>query len=191
MNKIIFATHNNHKLHEIRSLLNSDIKICSLADLGFYDDVPETQATLDGNAQEKAQFVYKKFAEACFADDTGLEIEALNNAPGVYSARYAGEEKDAKKNMQKVLHEMQNIDNRKARFRCVIALILDGETHMFEGVVNGEILREPIGTDGFGYDPIFRPNGYDISFAQMPLDEKNRISHRGLAVKKLVEFLNK
>ena len=189
MDKLIFATNNNHKVDEIRHLLDFVYDVCSVGDLSFYDDIPENQTTLEGNALEKARFIYQKFGLPCFADDTGLEIDALGGEPGVFSARYAGEEKDSLKNIKKVLAKMKDSDNRRACFRCVIALIINDYEYIFEGKVNGNILREPVGEGGFGYDSIFEADGYDISFAQMTLSEKSKISHRSKAVEKLVEFL--
>ena len=191
MDKLIFATNNGHKVDEIRHLLDNVYDVCSVGDLNFYDDIPENQATLEGNALEKARFIYQKFGLPCFADDTGLEIDALDGEPGVFSARYAGEEKNSQKNIKKVLEKMQGIDNRRARFRCVIALIINDNECIFEGIVNGNILYEPVGDGGFGYDAIFEADGYNVSFAQMTLSEKSKISHRGNAIKKLVEFLKK
>ena len=191
MEKLIFATNNKHKVDEVQHLLGSTCDVCSVGDLNFNEDIPENQTTLEGNAREKAWFIYKKFGFPCFADDTGLEIEALDGEPGVYSARYAGEEKSSLKNIQKVLEKMSDIDNRRARFRCVIALIIDEKEYIFEGIINGQILRSPVGDFGFGYDSIFKADGYDVSFAQMTLDDKSEISHRGEAIKKLVEFLKK
>lgn len=166
-----------------------NIKLLNLQDINFTDDIPETSPTLEGNALQKARLIYDKFQIGCFADDTGLEIEALDGRPGVYSARYAGEDKNTEANMNKVLLELGGAENRKARFRTVIALILDGKEHLFDGVVNGVILTEKRGGKGFGYDPIFMPEGHPKSFAEMTLEEKNNISHRAIAVKKLIEFL--
>jgi len=160
-----------------------------LKEIGCVNDLPETQETIEGNAMQKANYVNKHFHVNCFADDTGLEIEALNNRPGVYSARYAGENKNFDDNMNKVLDELDGIENRKACFRTVIALIENDETHFFEGRVDGQILKKKTGKDGFGYDPIFQPNGYKQSFAQMSIEQKNTISHRAIAIKKLIEFL--
>lgn len=187
---LVFATNNQHKFIEIRKILNADISLLSLNDIHCVDELPETQHTLEGNAQQKASYVYDNFGYNCFADDTGLEIEALNGRPGVYSARYAGQSKDPAENMNKVIRELRNISNRRARFRTVIALIINEKNHLFEGIVNGQILSEKRGTQGFGYDPIFLPDGYEVSFAQMNLDEKNKISHRGKAVAELVTYLN-
>ena len=187
--KLVFATNNKHKIHEIKHLLGDAIQLLSLDDIGCKDDVPENQDTLEGNASEKAFYIYNKYCVNCFADDTGLEIEALNGEPGVYSARYAGEERDPEKNMELVLNKLSIIKNRKARFRTVISLVIDGKETQFEGFVNGHILMDKRGNTGFGYDPIFQPDESDLSFAEMSLEEKNRISHRGRAVQKLVEYL--
>lgn len=187
--KLLFATNNAHKLSELREILGDSFPLFSLGDAGFSGEIPEEQETLEGNALQKAHTVYRATGWDCFADDTGLEIEALGGAPGVYSARYAGEAHDAEANMEKVLSLLQNETNRKARFRTVIALILDGREFLFEGVVAGEILREREGTEGFGYDPIFRPEGEPRSFAAMSSEAKHRISHRGRAVARLTEFL--
>lgn len=186
---LVFATNNKHKLKEINELLKGHHHLISLSEIGCHEDIPEEQDTLEGNALQKARYIKEHFGYDCFADDTGLEIEALDNRPGVYSARYAGPDKDSLKNMQKVLSEMQGINNRKACFRTVIALILHGEEHLFEGRVEGRILTHPQGEAGFGYDPVFQPEGYTMSFAEMPLSEKNKISHRGRATQKLCEFL--
>jgi XTP/dITP diphosphohydrolase len=189
MMKLVFATNNQHKIQEIRQLLEGSIELLSLGDIGCFDDIPENQETLEGNASEKSFYIYNKYGLNCFADDTGLEIDALNGEPGVYSARYAGEERSAEQNMDKVLAKMAKIKNRKARFRTVISLVIDGQEIQFEGVVNGQILTEKRGNTGFGYDPIFLPDESPFSFAEMPLDEKNKISHRGRAVRELVAFL--
>jgi XTP/dITP diphosphohydrolase len=188
---VIFATNNQHKLFEIRKALNDQIKIISLQEAGIVEDIPETGFTLEENALQKAKYIFDKYHQDCFADDTGLEIEALGGRPGVYSARYAGEGCNFEDNIIKVLDEMQHAENRRARFRCVIALIIDGKQNFFEGIVNGSILREKHGQGGFGYDPVFVPEGYSTSFAEMPIEEKNKISHRGIAVQKLVKFLLK
>ena len=187
--KLIFATHNSNKVKEILPLVG-DNKLSSLDDLGFHDEIEETGKTLEENALIKARFVYDKFNENCFADDTGLEVECLEGAPGVYSARFAGNQKNAENNMDKLLDLLKNKTNRKAQFRTVIALIIDGEEHLFEGIVKGEILDKKKGDKGFGYDPVFLPDGYDQSFAELPINEKNKISHRALALKKLNKFLN-
>ena len=186
--KLIFATNNPNKLKEVQAKL-PDYEVVSLQEFGITEDIPETGTTLEENALIKARYLSQKFNVDCFADDTGLEIEALNNEPGVYSARYAGEEKAADANMNKVLQKLEGISNRKARFRTSIALIQNGKETLLEGIVNGEILTEKVGNDGFGYDPIFKANGFDISFAEMDMETKNKISHRGLAVDKLVEVL--
>ena len=187
--KLILATHNSNKVKEILPLVG-DNKLSSLDDLGFHDEIEETGKTLEENALIKARFVYDKFNENCFADDTGLEVECLEGAPGVYSARFAGNQKNAENNMDKLLDLLKNKTNRKAQFRTVIALIIDGEEHLFEGIVKGEVLDKKKGDKGFGYDPVFLPEEYDQSFAELPLNEKNKISHRALALKKLNKFLN-
>ena len=197
MKKIVFATNNQHKLDEIRSILGDMFEIVSLRDIGCHEDIPETGTTLEANARQKAEYIFEKYGLSCFADDTGLEVDALGGAPGVYSARYAGGEgHDSEANMQKLLCELGENNNRKARFRTVIALILSEvmseepcEVLFFEGIVNGNIAREKHGTEGFGYDPIFVPDGYDKSFAELGMDIKNNISHRARAVKKLAEYL--
>ena len=188
--KIVFATNNTHKLKEIRRMLRGSHQIVSLAEIGCHEDIPEEQDTLEGNALQKARYIKQHYGYDCFADDTGLEIDALGGRPGVYSARYAGEAKDSEANMRKVLAEMQGHTDRRARFRTVIALILGNEEHLFEGKVEGEILTARQGSAGFGYDPVFRPDGYDRSFAEMDPDTKNSISHRGEATRKLAAFLN-
>lgn len=188
--KLIFATHNKHKLHEIKLLLPKSIELVSLVDINFTDDIAETADTLADNALLKARHIYNKYKTNCFADDSGLEVEALNGAPGVYSARYAGLQKNDADNNQKLLAELLLKQNRKACFKTVIALILEGEECVFEGVIEGEILTEMRGTNGFGYDPLFLPNGYNKTFAEMGTEEKSKISHRGLAVNKLVNFLS-
>lgn len=187
--KLVFATNNRHKLEEISRLLEGQHEIISLSEIDCHEDIPEDHDTIEGNALQKAQYIKEHFGYDCFADDTGLEIEALDNRPGVYSARYAGPAKNSRDNMQKVLAEMQGITNRKACFRTVIALIFNGKEYFFEGRVDGHILVEPQGEGGFGYDPIFQPNGFPVSFAEMPIDEKNKISHRGKATQQLCEFL--
>ena len=186
--KIVFATGNPNKLKEIKSAINS-FEILGLKDLGITEVIPETGDTLMKNALQKAKYIYDKTGFDCFSDDTGLEIEALNYRPGVYSAMYAGPDCNAEDNMQKVLLELRESANRNAQFKTVIALILDGKEHFFEGAIKGVILKEKAGVDGFGYDPIFRPTGYEESFAEMTIEQKNEISHRGLAVKKLIAFL--
>lgn len=188
--KLVFATNNRHKLEEVQQIASDTTEIVSLAEIDCHDDIPETADTLEGNALLKARYVKENFGFDCFADDTGLEVEALDNAPGVYSARYAGPGHDAEANMQKLLQNMQGVANRKARFRTVIALILDGKEHLFEGVVNGSISETKQGGSGFGYDPVFVPDGYTQSFAEMGNEVKNTISHRAEAVKKLSAFLS-
>ncbi|MDR1678289.1 MAG: non-canonical purine NTP diphosphatase [Prevotellaceae bacterium] len=187
--EIVFATNNEHKLQEVARILGDEFRVLSLADIGCNDDIAETAPTLEGNALIKARFVYEKYGKNCFSDDTGLEVEALHGAPGVYSARYAGEEKNPEANMNKLLAELQGETNRHAHFRTVIALMIDNEEHLFEGEVRGSILEEKRGNEGFGYDPIFCPEGYDRSFAELSADEKNSISHRARAVEKMCRFL--
>jgi XTP/dITP diphosphohydrolase len=187
--KLVFATNNQHKLHEIKHLLDGSFELLSLNDINCTDDIPENQETIEGNASEKAFYIWNKYQLNCFADDTGLEIEALNGEPGVYSARYAGDEKSPEKNIELVLQKMAKIKNRKARFKTVISLVIDGKEVQFEGLVEGNILEEKKGQSGFGYDPIFQPDESQFSFAEMPLSEKNKISHRGRATRKLVEYL--
>lgn len=188
MKKIIFATNNRHKLEEVSAILNEKVKIVSLSDIGCTDDIPETAETLEENAVLKATYVSERFHLDCFADDTGLEIEALEGRPGVYSARYAGEPSNSVNNMLKVLKEMEGQTNRSARFRTVISYIENGISHYFEGIINGQIAYEPKGNAGFGYDPIFIPEGYTKSFAELSPEIKNSISHRALAVKKFAEY---
>lgn len=187
--KLVIATANQNKAKEIQALIPDSIEILSLNDIHCTEEIPETQSTIEGNASQKAFYVFEKYQQNCFADDTGLEIEALNGQPGVISAMYAGESKNANDNMDKVLFEMKEIGNRKARFKTVISLVINGKELQFEGVVNGTILTEKKGGSGFGYDPIFLPEGSSKSFAEMELSEKNRISHRARAVNKLVEYL--
>ncbi|MFW6351091.1 MAG: RdgB/HAM1 family non-canonical purine NTP pyrophosphatase [Bacteroidota bacterium] len=186
---LIFATHNQNKLKEINKLLGPSWIVRSLSEAGFHQEIPETGSTLEENALQKARFVWNELGVTCFADDTGLEVDSLNGAPGVYSARYAGPDKDSVQNMEKVLKEMKNVSDRSARFRTVIALIHQGREILFEGSVEGKILREKIGDQGFGYDPIFQPDEADGSFAGMLLSRKNQISHRARAIKKLVGYL--
>ena len=190
MIKLVFATNNKNKIKEIKQLLNNSLELLSLEDISCLEDIPETADTIEGNAIQKAQYVYEKYGYNCFADDTGLEIQALNGEPGVYSARYAGEQKDPEKNMNKVLEKLENVSNRNARFKTVIALIIDGEISCFEGVVDGKITKEKSGSEGFGYDPIFMPNGYNKTYSEMSLDVKNTMSHRAIATLKLIEYLN-
>ena len=187
--KLVFATNNQHKLQEIRHLLGDSIELLSLNDINCTNEIPENQETLEGNAAEKSFYIFNKYGLNCFADDTGLEIESLNGEPGVYSARYAGEERSSENNMNLVLAKLFKIKSRKARFRTVISLVIDGREIQFEGVVNGHILEDKRGETGFGYDPIFQPDESHHSFAEMSMEEKNKISHRGRAVQKLVEYL--
>jgi XTP/dITP diphosphohydrolase len=189
MNKLVFATNNPHKLTEVRAILEPLFTIISLADLNCNDEIPETAGTLEGNALLKAKYIHDKFGLDCFADDTGLEVEALGGEPGVYSARYAGEANIASENMAKVLSLLGENTNRNACFRTLIALIQGANTIFFEGKIDGEIAEHPHGESGFGYDPIFVPQNYTISFAQLSADEKNKISHRALAVEKLANYL--
>jgi len=189
MMKLVFATNNKHKVQELQAIIGNNFELLSLQDIGCFDDIPEEQPTLEGNARQKAFYIFEKFGFACFADDTGLEIEALNGEPGVYSARYAGEERNSEANMDKVLQKMEKITRRNARFRTVISLVINGNEKQFEGVAEGEILKEKRGGAGFGYDPIFQPQGFSLSFAEMKLDEKNEISHRAKATQKLVQYL--
>ena len=187
--ELIFATNNAHKLREIREIAGDRYPVLSLADVRIDAEIPETSDTLEGNAVQKARFIHDRTGKDCFADDTGLEIDALDGRPGVYSARYAGEGCSFADNVRKVLAEMEGAAMRSARFRCVICLILDGREHLFEGRVEGEILTAPEGEGGFGYDPVFRPEGSTASFAVMPPEEKNRISHRGRAARAMMDFL--
>jgi XTP/dITP diphosphohydrolase len=189
MKKLVFATNNKHKLEEVSAVLGDKISILSLADIQCFDDIPETADTLEGNALLKSRHVHQKFGMDCFADDTGLEVEALGGRPGVYSARYAGEDGNADRNIEKLLAALSVKTNRKARFRTVISLIMDGKIHYFEGIVKGEIIEQKRGETGFGYDPVFVPDGFSQTFAEMGSDEKNKISHRALAVNELIQFL--
>ena len=207
MNKIVFATNNQHKLEEIRSILGDDFEVLSLSDIGCHEDIPETSDTLEGNAMQKAQYVFDKYGYDCFADDTGLEVDALGGEPGIYSARYAaldGDDSishDSEANMAKLLRKLEGVENRKARFRTVIALITTKDNSpsligregvgllLFEGIVNGSIISERRGGEGFGYDPIFQPEGYDQTFAELGSEIKNHISHRARAVEKLAHYL--
>jgi XTP/dITP diphosphohydrolase len=194
MQQLVFATANRHKLEEVQAMLPGDLQIKSLSDIGFTGDIPETEATLEGNALQKVRYIHERYGMPCFADDTGLEVEALDGAPGVYSARYAGaegsQEVRARANMTRLLHELAGKANRNARFRTVIACIdADNKEHLFEGVVNGSIIEDAIGSEGFGYDPVFIPDGYDITYAQMMLCEKSLISHRAKAFQKFAETI--
>lgn len=187
--KLVFATNNAHKLEEVREVVKDSIDLLSLSDIGCNDDIAETGETLEDNALIKARYIKEKYGYDCFGDDTGLEVEALNGAPGVYSARYAGDGHDSEANMKKILNELDGIVNRKACFRTVIALVLDGKEYLFEGKVDGDIMTSKSGNTGFGYDPIFRPQGYSQTFAELGMVVKNEISHRAIAVKKLYKFL--
>lgn len=188
-NKLVFATNNRHKLEEVSHILKDKIEILSLKDINCNVDIPETANTLEGNAYLKSQYIHENYGFNCFADDTGLEIEALNNEPGVYSARYAGADKSSEANMIKVLQKLENIENRKAQFRTAISLIINNQSYLFEGIIKGHIISEKRGSSGFGYDPIFVPEGYDQTFAELGTDIKNKISHRALAINKLCDFL--
>ncbi len=189
--KLVFATHNHNKLEEVRPLLPKHIELLSLNDIQCFEEIPETGATLEENAKIKADFVTRNYGYDCFADDTGLLVDALDGNPGVYSARYSGKEKNTEANMDKVLMELKNIKNRNARFKTIIHLNLNGISTPFEGAVEGTIINEKLGSNGFGYDPIFMPLGYDLTFAQLPLAIKNVIGHRGKAVKELITYLKK
>lgn len=189
MKSLVFATNNKHKLQEVSEILGEQIKILTLKDIQCEEEIPETSDTIQGNAHQKADYIYTKYQVDCFADDTGLEVEALDGAPGVYSARYAGTAHDSQANRQKLLNEMKDKENRNAQFRTAILLILDGKKHLFEGTVKGTITHAEKGADGFGYDSIFIPDGYDKTFAELGEEIKNKISHRAEAVKKLAKFL--
>lgn len=189
MKKLVFATNNKHKFEEIRKIFDSNFELLSLADIGFTGEIPEPHNTLEENAAEKAFHIFNKYNLNCFSDDTGLEIDALNGEPGVYSARYAGGQCSFEDNMDKVLKNMEGILNRKARFRTVIALVEEGKISYFNGIIQGEILNEKKGERGFGYDPIFMPEGFNKSFAEMKIEEKNKISHRALAIEGLRKYL--
>ena len=189
--KLVFASNNKNKIQEIQALVPNTFQIVSLEDIGCFEDIPETADTIEGNAILKANYVTSNYGYDCFADDTGLEVEALNGAPGVYSARYAGEQKDANDNMDKLLSELKDKSNRKANFKTVIALNLNGKQNLFTGIINGKIIEEKIGTNGFGYDPIFVADGFEKTFAELTMEEKSTISHRGIAVKELILFLQK
>ncbi len=189
MKTLVFATNNAHKLEEVRHIVQGKVHIVSLADIGCHEEIPEEQPTLEGNALQKARFIHSRYHVDCFADDTGLEVQALHGAPGVRSARYAGPGHDSVANMRKLLEEMRGQTDRRARFRTVIALIIDGEEKLFEGIVNGSIIEEERGTGGFGYDPLFIPEGYDRTFAELGDDIKNRVSHRAIATGSLADYL--
>lgn len=188
--KLIFATQNRHKLNEVSAILGKDIELVSLPDLDFHDELPETHATLEENAEEKSRFVYDRFKSNCFAEDTALEVKALLGAPGVYSARYAGEGKNSDDNINLLLHQLGGEKNRRARFRTVISLILEGKNHFFEGITEGTIPAARCGEGGFGYDPVFIPDGHVLSYAEMPPELKNKISHRRKAFEKMNAFLH-
>ncbi len=189
--KLVFASNNINKIKEIQILLPNTIQILSLTDIGCHEEIPETADTIEGNAILKANYITQKYGYNCFADDTGLEVEALDGEPGVFSARYAGEQKSAEDNMNKVLKHLKDKTNRSAQFKTVIALNLDGKQYLFTGIIKGIIINEKIGNQGFGYDPIFQPEGYQHTFAQLSLQEKAAISHRGIATKLLLDFLKK
>lgn len=188
--KLVFATNNKHKLDEVKKITSGHFEIISLKDINCNEDIPETADTLEGNALQKAHYVKEHYGYDCFADDTGLEVETLDNAPGVYSARYAGPGHDAQANMEKLLHEMAGKTNRKACFRTVIALLIEGKEYLFDGTIHGSIIEHKRGETGFGYDPVFMPDGYSQTFAELGDDVKNKISHRALAVQKLATFLS-
>lgn len=189
MRTLVFATNNKHKLEEVQALIGDKFHLKTLEEIGCLDDIPETGDTFRDNASQKSHYIWDRFMINCFSDDSGLEVDALNGEPGVYSAHYSGS-RDSEDNLQLVLSKMEGLSNRSARFKCVISIILDGKEHFFEGSVEGEITASRSGSAGFGYDPIFKPEGYDVSFAEMSAEEKNRISHRARAVEKLVGFLN-
>ena len=188
--QLVFATNNPNKIKEVRALVPKHIQLLSLSDILCIEDIPETQPTIEGNAKQKADYIKTNYGYDCFADDTGLEVEALDGEPGVYSARYAGPQRNAEDNTNKLLSELENKDNRNAQFKTVIALHLNGNMHTFTGICKGEITEEKHGKGGFGYDPIFKAEGYDKTFAEMSLEEKNEIGHRGKAVQQLVQFLS-
>jgi XTP/dITP diphosphohydrolase len=190
MHRLVFATNNNHKLQEVSAKITGGIKLLSLSDIGCTDDIAETGLTFAENASIKSNYIYQRYQLNCFGDDSGLEIDALNGEPGIYSARYAGTHGDHQANIDKVLAGLNGVSNRSARFRTVISLIWQRQEHFFDGTVEGTIRHERSGTEGFGYDPIFEPAGYNITFAEMSMDEKNKISHRGRAVDQLIAFLN-
>ncbi len=187
--QLVFASHNRHKIQEVNDILGPGFQLSGLSDIGCHEEIPEPYDTLEENAMAKALHVFTHYKKSCFADDTGLEVDALGGLPGVLSARYAGPAKNSLANVEKLLRELEGVTNRKARFRTVVALILDGREHLFEGIVNGRIIHEPRGDQGFGYDPVFIPDGYTHTFAEMDASEKNRISHRYTAIAKLAAFL--
>ena len=190
MRNLVFATNNKHKLKEVSEIIGSAYQVVSLSDIGCTDEIPETSLTIEGNALQKSRYIYDKYGVDCFSDDTGLEVEALNGAPGVHSARFAGDQCNSEENIDLLLLKLENSENRKARFRTVISLILGGKEYSFEGIIEGVIAKERNGSGGFGYDSVFIPEGYDSSFASMGDKVKNRISHRGKATEKLCSFLN-
>lgn len=190
MRALVFATNNKHKLEEVQALIGDKFQLKTLGEIGCLDEIPETGTTFRENASQKSHYIWDRFNMNCFSDDSGLEVDALNGEPGVYSAHYSGS-RDSEENLQLVLDKMTGMKDRSARFKCIISIILDGNEHFFEGTVEGEITESRSGSAGFGYDPIFKPQGYEVSFAEMSAEEKNRISHRAQAVSKLVEFLNK
>ena len=190
MNQLIFATHNAHKADEVKAIVGNLFEVKNLSDINFFDEIPETGNTFKENAFQKVKYLHDKLNCNCFADDSGLSVDALNGEPGIFSARYAGEPSNSQRNTEKLLDALKNISNRKAQFTCVIAVILDGQPHFFEGVIHGTITETPYGEGGFGYDPIFIPDGYDKTFAELPADIKNKISHRAIALEKFKQFLN-
>lgn len=190
MDQLIFATHNAHKADEVKAIVGNLFEVKNLSDINFFDEIPETGNTFKENAFQKVKYLHDKLNCNCFADDSGLSVDALNGAPGILSARYAGEPSNSQRNTEKLLNTLKNISNRKAQFTCVIAVILDGQTHFFEGIIRGTITEYPQGEGGFGYDPIFIPDGYDKTFAELPTDIKNKISHRAIALEKFKQFLN-
>ena len=189
--KLIFASSNKNKFIEVEKIIPKNIKLGNLIELNFFEEIPEKEDTIEGNAIFKANYINSKFNVNVFADDTGLEVQALDGKPGVHSARYAGNECNSEKNITKLLKELKNIKNRKARFKTIIALVLNKKSYQFEGIINGEILLSKKGENGFGYDPIFKPDGYQKSFAELSIDVKNKISHRALAINKLIDFIKK
>jgi XTP/dITP diphosphohydrolase len=188
LKSLVFSTNNQHKLQEVQALVGDKFQLKTLKEIGCVDDIPETGTTFNANASQKSQYIFDRFHLSCFSDDSGLEVDALDGEPGVYSAHYSGS-RDSEENLQLVLQNMRGKENRSARFRCVISLILDGEEYFFEGCVEGRIALEKSGVEGFGYDPIFIPHGYDHTFSEMSAAEKNSISHRGIAIRKMVDFL--
>jgi len=188
--KLVFATNNKNKIKEIKNLLSNSIELLSLEDINCKEEIPETSDSIAGNALQKAKYIFDNYGHNCFADDTGLEIESLNGEPGIYSARYAGLQRDANDNMNKVLAKLKDENNKNAHFKTVIALIINGKETLYEGIAKGKITNKKSGTEGFGYDPIFKPIGFDITFSEMSLEEKNKVSHRGKAVRQLTDYLS-